>query len=192
MTDERTSAQANKRLAWKLLIVAVAMFGFALGVLPPMYRVVCQLTGLNGKPTNTADSADGAGGNDDRVITVQFLADTDSGMPWEFHPNQRSVKVHPGEITKVDYHAANEIGTAVIGQAIPSIAPSQATPYFKKTECFCFTQQELKGGEARDMPLIFYIDPELPKSVTTITLSYEMFNVTDRYKKDQQQLATTP
>jgi cytochrome c oxidase assembly protein subunit 11 len=90
----------------------------------------------------------------------------------------------------VDYHVRNRESVAIVGQAIPSVSPASATAYFKKTECFCFTQQALEGGASMDMPLIFYVDPDLPKNVSTITLSYTLFNITDRVAQDPAALAT--
>lgn len=185
-----TPTQNHTRFAIKLGLIAVSMFVFAVGVMPPLYDVICDITGLNGKTSNEADSAETAVVQEDRVITVQFLAKADPGMPWDFKPNVRSIKIHPGEIKLVDYHVRNRESVAIVGQAIPSVSPSNATAYFKKTECFCFTQQALEGGASMDMPLIFYVDPDLPKSVSTITLSYTLFNITDRVAQDPAALAT--
>ena len=192
MTDaSNTPTQNNAKLARKLCLIAAGMFVFAVGVLPPMYDVICDITGLNGKTSDEADSAENAIVQEDRVVTVQFLADADPGMPWDFKPNVRSVKVHPGEIKLVDFHVRNRDTGVIVGQAIPSVTPSSATQYFKKTECFCFIQQELAGGASMDMPLIFYVDPDLPKNVSTITLSYTLFNITDRVAQDKTAVATT-
>ena len=97
-----------------------------------------------------------------------------------------SVKVHPGEIRQVDFHVRNPSQRVIVGQAIPSVSPGQASPYFKKTECFCFNNQELAGGQEADLPLIFYVDPELPKSVTTITLSYQLYDITGADAEDPE------
>ncbi len=192
MNDQHARTQDSIKLAKRLTLIAIGMFVFAVGVLPPMYDVICDITGLNGKTANEADSADSAVVQDDRIITVQFLADADAAMPWDFNPVERSIKVHPGEIRKVDFRVRNRESQWIVGQAIPSVTPSQATPYFKKTECFCFAQQELQGGDSKDMPLIFYIDPDLPKNVTTITLSYKLFNITDKVRQEATRVATAP
>ncbi len=160
------------------------MFVFAIGILPPMYDAICDLTGLNGKTANEAASAEGIQVNNERTVTVQFIADTDPHMPWDFKPTVRSIKVHPGEIHKVDFFAKNLADIRLVGQAIPSVSPAQATNHFKKTQCFCFNQQELDAKAERNMPLIFYVDPDLPKTVTTITLSYRLYNITDRVTGD--------
>lgn len=191
MTDQgNTPKQDHAKLALKLCFIAIGMFVFAVGVMPPLYDVICDITGLNGKTSNEAVSAEEAVVQEDRVITVQFLAKADPGMPWDFKPNVRSIKIHPGEIKMVDYHVHNRDSMNIVGQAIPSVSPSNATAYFKKTECFCFTQQELAGGASMDMPLIFYVDPDLPKNVSTITLSYTLFNITDRVAQDPTAVAS--
>ena len=178
MTEQHSVEQANRKLIKKLSLIVVGMFIFAVGVLPPMYDAICDITGLNGKTDNEAASAEDAVVVEDRTVTIQFLANTDPAMPWDFKPNTFSVKVHPGQIQKVEFHVRNPTANMIVGQAIPSVSPAQATPYFKKTECFCFQSQELNGGEEMDMPLIFYVDPELPKSVRTITLSYQLYDIT--------------
>ena len=183
MTEQHTAQQANSKLVKKLLLIVVGMFVFAVGVLPPMYDAICDITGLNGKTSNEAADTSNAVVDEERSVTIQFLANTDPAMVWDFKPNTFSMKVHPGEIHKVDFHVRNPTSRFIVGQAIPSVAPAQATPYFKKTECFCFNSQELKGGSEMDMPLIFYVDPELPKNVRTITLSYQRYDITESTDK---------
>ncbi|MGB3622046.1 cytochrome c oxidase assembly protein [Ketobacter sp. MCCC 1A13808] len=181
--DEQHTQQSNQRMVIKLLLIVVGMFIFAVGVLPPMYDAICDFTGLNGKTSNEAADAKDAVVQEDREVTIQFLADTDPAMVWDFKPNTFSIKVNPGQIHKVDFHVRNPASHLIVGQAIPSVAPANATPYFKKTECFCFHSQELEGGTEMDMPLIFYVDPGLPKSVRTITLSYQLYDITAKSEK---------
>ncbi|AUM14015.1 cytochrome c oxidase assembly protein [Ketobacter alkanivorans] len=183
MSEQHDIKQANRKLIKRLSLIVVGMFVFAVGVLPPMYDAICDITGLNGKTSGEAADASEAVVDQERSITVQFLADTDPDMSWDFKPNTFSMKVHPGEIHKVDFHVRNPTSRLIVGQAIPSVAPAQATPYFKKTECFCFNNQELNGGAEMDMPLIFYVDPEIPKSVRTITLSYRLYDITKSTNK---------
>lgn len=183
MSEQHDIKQANRKLIKRLSLIVVGMFVFAVGVLPPMYDAICDITGLNGKTSGEAADASEAVVDQERSITVQFLADTDPDMSWDFKPNTFSMKVHPGEIHKVDFHVRNPTSRLIVGQAIPSVAPAQATPYFKKTECFCFNNQELNGGAEMDMPLIFYVDPELPKNVRTITLSYQLYDITESTDK---------
>jgi len=177
--NQQARATSNLRLTRKLAFWAVGMFAFALFIMPPMYDVFCEITGLNGKTNDEAvtDIAD-LEVQQERLITVQFMADNDRGMPWEFKPAIRSVKVHPGEIKRVDFYVNNGTSETIVGQAIPSVSPSYGAQYLKKTECFCFNNQELMAGEDMDMPLIFFIDPEIPEHITTLTLAYKLFNIT--------------
>jgi cytochrome c oxidase assembly protein subunit 11 len=167
-------------LCLKLGALGFAMFAFAVWIMPPIYDVFCEVTGLNGK-TGGRYEARVAGVDNERLITVQFLATNNEGMPWSFAPEVQSVRVHPGEQTVIHYRAHNPTGKDMVGQAIPSLVPFKATSYFHKTECFCFEQQLLKAGESADLPMYFIVDPDLPSQVHTITLSYALFDVTDRY-----------
>ncbi|MEO6364776.1 MAG: cytochrome c oxidase assembly protein, partial [Luteimonas sp.] len=110
-----------------------------------------------------------------RLITVQFDGGVNSKLPWAFKPNQLTMQVRPGEQYETTYYARNTSQRAIVGSAVPSIAPARASGYFSKTECFCFTAQTLAAGEARDMPVRFIVDPALPEDVNTITLSYTFF-----------------
>ena len=110
-----------------------------------------------------------------RLITIEF--DANARGPWHFKPAQRSVQVHPGELTTVSYEFRNTQNRTMAAQAIPSYAPMQASAHFKKLECFCFSEHVLAPGESRTWPVVFVIDPALPKDVTTITLSYTFFEV---------------
>ena len=167
---------ANKRLARNLLIAAVAMFGFGY-LLAPMYDVICKVTGLNGKTGRIEAKVAEAGKVDrSRVITVEFTGSTQSGLPWEFRPETKKLELHPGETAEVKYYARNLAREPITAQAIPSVTPGESAGHFKKIECFCFTQQTLKPGEAREMPVRFYVDADLDRDVNTITLAYAFFN----------------
>lgn len=171
----------NIRMVRKLAVIAVAMFAFGYALVP-LYKAICEMTGINilalGEqtipgakavvPTNTQVDTS-------RTITVEF--DANSRGPWEFKPAQRSVQVHPGELTTVVYEFQNIQNRRMAAQAIPSYAPQQATAHFNKLECFCFNQYTLEPGEKKSWPVVFYIDPKLSKDVTTITLSYTFFEV---------------
>jgi cytochrome c oxidase assembly protein subunit 11 len=169
-----TRAQSNVLTRRKLFIVAVAMFGFGFALVP-FYQRICEATGLNSviRPdvvTNTqVDAA--------RLVTIEFDSNLRSNLPWTFRPLQTNVRIHPGELTTVMYEIRNNSGRAVTGQAIPSYGPQVAGRYFKKLDCFCFTQQTLQPGEARQMPVAFVIEKGLPDDVNTITLSYTFFEV---------------
>ena len=166
--------QANRVMLRKLLIIAVAMFGFGFALVP-FYEKICEVTGIN-NILNADVVAKNTQVDTSRTITVEFDANT-RALAWNFQPLQVSVKVHPGELTQVAYEVKNTLPYAVTGQAIPSYGPQYAAEYFKKLQCFCFTQQTLKANEVRQMPVVFVIDPGLPKDVNTITLSYTFFEV---------------
>lgn len=166
----------NRLLLRKLLIIAVVMFGFAYA-LNPFYRQICEALGINVLTQKDGTVAFDKNTQVDttRDVTIEF--DGNAQGPWRFRPTVNSMKVHPGELTTVMYEVVNTQKREMNAQAIPSYAPQSATPYFLKVECFCFKQQTLKANEARQMPVVFYIDPKLPKDVKTITLSYTFFEV---------------
>ncbi|GAA5524588.1 cytochrome c oxidase assembly protein CtaG [Microbulbifer aestuariivivens] len=169
----------NARVTARLMALSVGMLAFALFVMPPLYDAFCEVTGLNGK-TGARYEAVPAGVNRERLVTVQFVTSNNKGMPWHFRPGVVSVKVHPGEAMDAVFLADNPTGKTMVGQAIPSVVPFNAAQYFHKTECFCFNQQTLAAGESAELPLRFIVDPDLPASVNTITLSYTLFDVTER------------
>ncbi|MYM21677.1 cytochrome c oxidase assembly protein [Duganella sp. FT135W] len=166
----------NRILLRKLLIIAVAMFGFAYA-LNPFYRQICEALGLNvlTQKDGTVTVDQNTQVDKTRDVTIEF--DGNAQGPWRFRPTVNSMTVHPGELTTVMYEVVNTQKREMNAQAIPSYAPQSAMPYFLKVECFCFKQQTLKASEARQMPVVFYIDPKLPKDVKTITLSYTFFEV---------------
>ena len=166
----------NKRLAWKLSLIVFAglLFAFAIA---PLYDVMCKKFGLNGRADNTMTASDKNMKIDkSRLVTVIFTGNTMPGLGWTFHPKQTSMQVHPGEITLTSYTAKNNAVDSQLGVAVPSITPELATLYFKKIECFCFKQQTLKAGENKVMPVMFYVKPDLPADVNTVTLNYAFYN----------------
>ncbi len=178
---------SNGKLAGKLSLAVIAMFGFAFAMVP-LYNVLCDALGINGKPTGRLAYQTGQE-DKSRWVTVQFIAINDRNMDWAFKPLVSSVKIHPGELTTVEFFAKNPEAQAVVAQAIPSIAPSEGAKYLQKTECFCFSQQTLKAGEEVNMPVKFYIEPSLPDYIHTLTLSYTLFNVTQKAKPDGDAVA---
>jgi cytochrome c oxidase assembly protein subunit 11 len=173
---KKAARGVNATMLGKLAVVAALMFGFGYALIP-VYKQICELTGINvltQKEDGVAPLAN-ALVDKTRLVTVQFDANTQG--PWRFRPVTSSLQVHPGEMTTVVYEVVNEQPRKMEAQAIPSYAPHEAEKYFKKIECFCFKQQTLAPNEARQMPVVFYVDPKLPKSVTTITLSYTFFEV---------------
>ena len=167
--------QANQRTVKRLGIAAVAMFGFGFALVP-LYDVFCDITGINGKTGRIElEEALSQQVDEDRLVTVEFLATVHSDLPWEFRPMVKKIRVHPGEVTEVNYFARNMTDNLVAGQAVPSLAPGLAAKYFNKTECFCFTRQTLGPGESKNMPLRFVVDPALPENVRTVSLSYTFY-----------------
>ncbi len=181
MSLKQRMRRDNLQMVVKLAVVTLAMFGFGYALVP-MYKHICEALGINvlslsdqrisgasrTMPANTQVDTS-------RTITVEF--DANSRGPWEFQPAQRSVQVHPGEMATVMYEFRNVQDRTMAAQAIPSYAPHQATPYFNKLECFCFNEYVLAPGERKQWPVVFYLDPKIPKDVSTITLSYTFVEV---------------
>ncbi len=157
-----------------LCCVAIGMVGFGFGLVP-LYDVFCKVTGLNGKIEGPS------GFTDDRVdlnrtITVQFITNIHSSLPWKFYPEQDTIHVHPGEITRVVFYAQNNSPRIMTVQAIPSVAPGLAARYMHKTECFCFTTETFKPHETQEMPVLFHLDADLPSDINEVTLSYTLYD----------------
>ena len=168
--------------ATKLVAVAVLMFAFVFVVMVPLYNVLCDALGINGKTSSEAYTSVQAGVDESRLVSIQFVATNNEGMPWEFGPTVSVMKVHPGAVNDTLFHARNPLAKDMVAQAIPSVSPARAAEYFHKTECFCFNQQPLAAGAAAEMPLQYIIDRDLPADIKTITLSYTIFDVTDMAK----------
>jgi cytochrome c oxidase assembly protein subunit 11 len=170
----------NRRMLGKLLVVALLMFGFGYALVP-MYRAICEALGVNvlsvaeQRRAGTGSGAANSQVDLTRTVTVEF--DANARGPWDFKPAKSSLQVHPGELATVMYEFRNKQNRTMAAQAIPSYAPKQAMAHFNKLECFCFNEYTLKPGESKQWPVVFIIDPKLPKDVTTITLSYTFFEV---------------
>lgn len=176
-TKQTGSRRLNKAMLAKLAVVAVLMFGFGYALIP-VYRQLCEVLGINVLTRQDGTVvADGKNTQVDTSRNVTVELDGNAHGPWRFRPTQSSVTVHPGELTTVVYEVVNTQPRTMVAQAIPSYAPQSAAPHFKKVECFCFKQQTLKPNEAKQYPVVFFIDPALPKDVKTITLSYTFFEV---------------
>lgn len=173
----------SRRHLLVLGVVVVLMFGFSFALVP-LYEVFCKVTGINGKIVNQA-TANHSQVDLSRTITIQFAAQTSPGMPWEFRPMDKELKIHPGQMYDTQFYVRNQAPEKIVGQAVPSISPGQASLYMQKLECFCFRQQMLEPKADLVMPVRFYIDPALPKDVKTMTLSYTLYNVTDRIQTTQ-------
>jgi cytochrome c oxidase assembly protein subunit 11 len=174
VTPEQAARRFRKRAA--LVCVCMFLFGFAC---VPIYRIACNHGYLGPRTQQNAPdrvSADSLKVDESRWVTVQFVGNVNSKLAWQFAPETFSVKVHPGQLTQAWFDATNHADNAIVGNAVPSIAPNQASLYFTKTECFCFTEQTLNAGESRRMPVKFIVDPKMPPDIETLTLSYTFFN----------------
>lgn len=166
----------NRKMLGKLVVVAFVMFGFGYALVP-VYKQICEVLGINVLTQKDATILLDKNTQIDKTRSITIEFDGNSQGPFRFRPVVRSMQVHPGELSSVMYEVVNTQARTVNAQAIPSYAPQGATPYFKKVECFCFKQQTLKANEARQMPVVFFIDQALPKDVKTITLSYTFFDI---------------
>lgn len=176
----------NRQMLVRLSFFALVMFGFGYAMVP-YYKKFCEVTGINNllQPDRLAVNTQV---DKSRWVTLEFDANT-HGMPWAFAPVQRSVRVHPGEMTQVAFEIKNNGNATLVGQAIPSYGPKHGAAFVKKLECFCFKQQVLAAGESRQMPVQFVIDGSLPASVTTLTLSYTFFEVPAADKRNAEKAA---
>lgn len=175
--------ESAQRKGWwhglRLVGVVVAMFGFGFA-LGPIYDAICKVTGINGKTSGMAADATALPVVDEsRLITVQFVTTVNGGKPWTFRAQQAEVRVHPGQVSTVNFTLTNTESRDVVAQAVPNVAPWNAAKHLHKTECFCFNNQPMKAGESKDMPVRFVLDPALPADVDVVTLSYTFFDVTD-------------
>lgn len=182
--NARTIAAPHRKLVAKLLLGVAAAFAFGFALVP-LYDVFCQVTGLNGK-TAGGFAAGGLVGSRagpaarvdrSRIVTVEFTGIVMPGLPWDMRPLTTSLDVHPGELQTAIFLVRNLSDRPVTGQAVPSVTPGQAATHFDKIECFCFSQQTLAPGEARELPLAFIVKPELGGDIRTITLSYAFYRV---------------
>lgn len=166
----------------RMVTVVIAMFAFVFVVMVPLYNVLCDALGINGKTSGERYEAAQIQVDESREVTIQFIATNNAGMPWEFGPATTMMKVHPGAVNDTVFYARNPLSRDMVAQAIPSISPSRAAEYFHKTECFCFNQQPLQARQSAELPLQFIVDQDLPRDIKTITLSYTIFDVTDMVK----------
>jgi cytochrome c oxidase assembly protein subunit 11 len=173
--DERREDRrhANRTLVRKLVVVVIGMFGFGY-LLVPFYDKICEVTGL--RNIGSADTVVNTQVDTTRTVRIEFDSNLHN-LPWRFRPIEPVESVHPGAVTQAEFEVVNTTDRPITGQAIPSYGPQYAAQYFKKLECFCFSQQTLKPGETRRMPVVFVVDPALPHEINTITLSYTFFEV---------------
>ena len=169
-----SAGKSNSAGMLKLIGVSLAAFAFTFSLVP-LYRIACEKVFGIRLEQGPGEARAAALAPKARTVTVQFDGGVNSKLPWAFHPEQLTMQVVPGELNEANYFARNDSARAIVGSAVPSVAPSRASGYFTKTECFCFTAQTLQAGESRDMPVRFIVDPDLPSDIGTITLSYTFF-----------------
>jgi cytochrome c oxidase assembly protein subunit 11 len=176
--DTNQHAKRQRRSLTKLVFIVVGMFGFG-WALVPLYDVLCDITGLGGK-TGGAYVYDPAEEKVDRsrLVKVNFITNTNGGMPWKFWSDKGGMRVHPGTLSEATFYVKNTTDRIMVGQAVPSVVPISAVDYFHKTECFCFDSQVLNPGEEMEMPMRFIVDADLPDNVQSISLSYALFDIT--------------
>lgn len=176
-SEDRTSGvaknRANRKLASRLALVAIGMFGFGFAMWP-MYNLICDLTGLGGRSVKTASAGIGLEASQ-RDIQIRFLATANSALPWVFKPVEKTKTVRLGAMSETLYMAMNPTNQDMVGHATFNIVPAKASLYFVKTECFCFTEQLLLAQESREMPVYFYIQSDLPEDIDEITLAYTFY-----------------
>jgi len=175
---DQAKRQDNKKIVMMLVAMVFFMSGFSFALVP-LYDVFCEVTGLNGKTADGPASVSSAKIDKDRLVTVQFLANVNRNAPWKFKSEVFEMKVHPGQLQETNFYAENLTKENKTAQAVPSVTPGLAAQYFNKTECFCFTQQAFEPGEGKKMPLRFMVDPNLPKEISTLTLSYTFFELSE-------------
>ena len=168
---------AHRELVLKLAALSAGMFAFGFAMVP-LYDAFCELTGFGGKTTAVAQQLAEAV-DQTRTVRVEFLASLARSAPWEFRPAVGHLDVHPGQLYETHYYARNLTDAAIVAQAVPSVAPGIAAEHLRKTECFCFTTQAFQPHEARELNLVFLIDPKLSAYTDTLSLSYTLFAVAD-------------
>lgn len=168
-------AKNNRKLALRLLAVAAGMFGFGF-LMWPIYNVICDITGLGGKGVKVEQAGESTS-QSDRVVKLRYDATVNSALAWELEPSDRMAEVRLGEMKETTYLAFNDSDQPIAGQAIYTVTPPEASLYFVKTECFCFTRQVLDAYESREMPVRYYIKPDLPEHIRELTLSYTFFEL---------------
>lgn len=171
--DEPQAGSGHRSLVGKLLLMAGGMFAFGFALVP-LYDVFCEVTGFGGR-TNTEAAVVTERPDESRTVTVEFVATLGGFAPWDFEPMVTRMEVHPGRLYQMNYVARNRTSGELTGHAVPSVAPGSAARHFQKTECFCFTPQAFQPDEEREMPVVFIIDPDLPRHVDRVTLSYTFF-----------------
>ena len=174
--------RANRRLTRSLLVMTAGSFAFG-WALVPLYSVFCKVTGVGNAVAQEGAVVAHEAVDPNRVVTIEFVADPASVGSFDFHPDAPSMRIHPGKLYDTQFFAKNLTAGSTVAQAVPSISPTEAAQYLHKTQCFCFTPQHFAVGEGREMPVRFIIDPELPRNIDRITLSYTFYDNTARAQR---------
>jgi cytochrome c oxidase assembly protein subunit 11 len=182
--DNKDRQRANARLVWGMVLAAGVMFGFGFAI-APYYDAICDYVGIGGR-VKGASQEQVYQADQNREITVEFVSAVNGTMPLEFHPETTKLKIHPGQYYTVNFYAENTSDKKIMGRAIPSISPAWATAHFKKTECFCFSEQEFQPHEGRHMPVRFVVDPEVQTDITEMALAYTFFDITEKTQTNRQ------
>ncbi|TNF55591.1 MAG: cytochrome c oxidase assembly protein [Burkholderiales bacterium] len=169
--------RGNAKTLSKFVVVTLGMFGFGFALVPFYYKI-CEVTGINSGGEQSL--AKNTQVDTSRLVRLEFDANTNGELPWQFKPEFPSIQVHPGQLVQVEYTVTNTSDHAIVGQAVPSYGPARAAAFFKKIECFCFTPQTLAAGETRRMPVMFVLDPGMDPEVHTVTLSYTFFDTDEK------------
>ena len=178
-SERREHQKRESRVTLKKLLLIVPVMLVFCASMVPLYRQICEVLGISA----TRAIAENTQIDSTRTVKIEFDASLNKGFDWQFVPIDKQVLVYPGAVTTVHYRVTNKMSHATTGRAIPSFGPVEAGLYVNKIECFCFSNQTLKAGETRDMPITFFISPKLPKEIGAIAFSYTFFNVTDEQKK---------
>lgn len=170
---------SNKKLTLILCAATLGMFGFGYALVP-LYDILCEQLGINGKTSSVAAQTPQAMQADEsRTIKVEFVSHISQGVPVTFEPQQKVLMVHPGEVIRTAYVVTNKSAQSLVAQAVPSVTPGLGATHFNKIECFCFNQQPLEAKQQAELPLIFYVEHELPESIHTLTLSYTLYDISE-------------
>lgn len=168
-----TAQGPNRSLLFRLVVIACLMFGFAWALIP-LYRIVCEATGINALGVAETAPAQAAAG---QPVTLRFDANVQPGLPWQVRPLRNQVSARPGQFVQVEYEITNASNRRVVGQAVPRYLPGEAAQYVKKLECFCFRQQAFQPGETRRFPVVLVLDKQIPAGIREVTLAYSVFDV---------------
>lgn len=179
MTRSDAPRWSSVRLAKIMLLAAVGMFGFGYALVP-FYSLLCEVTGFGGKVEEKAIQDVPYAIDYSREISLELVTTVNENMPLQFRAEVQKIRLHPGEYHTVNFYALNRGKDALVGRAIPRMAPGNAARFLKKTECFCFDRQDFEPGKEKRMPVRFVVEPSVPRDIKDMTLAYTFFDVTGK------------